>query len=107
MRKFPTTSGGNSVSYSVLSPFFLVVTGKKAMYKGDGTINGGGYYGFMLSVIDEELTPGTEIDIFRIKIWDKDDGDAVVYDNLTNASGDADPDPTTAIGGGNIKIHDN
>ena len=55
-------------------------------------------------VIDETLTPSTDVDLFRIKIWDKDSGDVVVYDNQTDAAEDA--DLTTAIGGGNIVIHD-
>ena len=73
------------------------------MYKGTGTINGAGNYGFMISAIDEDLTPSTDVDLFRIKIWDKDDGDAIVYDNLMGADDDADPE--TEIGGGQIKIH--
>jgi hypothetical protein len=43
------------------------------------------------------------VDTFRIKIWDKDNGDALVYDNEIGA-GDNDG-PTTVLGGGNIKIH--
>jgi len=82
---------------------WLVVAGPKAMYKGTGTINGEGNYGFMLFAIDEELTPSTDVDMFRIKIWDKDDGDAVVYDNQIGDGDDA--NPTTAIEGGSIKIH--
>jgi hypothetical protein len=57
----------------------------------------------MISAIDEKLTPSTDVDLFRIKIWDKDDGDTVVYDNQMDA-GDGE-DPTTAIGGGSIVIH--
>jgi len=82
---------------------WLVVAGHKAQYKGVGTINGIGNYGFMLFAIDEELTPSTDVDLFRIKIWNKDNGDEVVYDNQMGAGDDA--EPTTAIGGGNIKIH--
>ncbi len=81
---------------------WLVVAGPKAKYKGAGTINGGGNYGFMLFAIDEGLTPSTDVDLFRIKIWDKNN-DEVVYDNQMDDSDDA--DPTTAIGGGSIKIH--
>ena len=82
---------------------WLVVAGAKAMYKGVGTINGAGNFGFMISAIDEALTPSTDVDLFRIKIWDKGDGDAVVYDNQMGADeGDA---PTTAIGAGAIVIH--
>ena len=82
---------------------WLVIAGAKAMYKGTGTINGEGNYGFMLSAIDEKETPSTDVDLFRIKIWDKDNGDAVVYDNQLGA--DDDVDPTTSIGGGSIIIH--
>lgn len=82
---------------------WLVVAGAKAMYKGTGTINGAGNYGFILSAIDEDLTPSTDVDLFRIKIWDKDNNDEVIYDN--QLGGDDDEDPTTEIGSGNIKIH--
>jgi hypothetical protein len=76
---------------------WLVVTGTKAVYKGTGTINGAGSFGFMLSAID-----GTP-DKFRIKIWDKGAADNIVYDNQIDAVDGA--DPTTVIGGGQIVIH--
>ena len=60
---------------------WLVVAGYKAMHKGTGTINGTGNYGFLLFALDEKLTPSRTTDAFRIKIWDKDNGDTVVYDN--------------------------
>jgi hypothetical protein len=81
---------------------WLVVAGAKAMFKGIGTINGVGNYGFMLSAIDAELTPSTDVDLFRIKIWDRDT-DELVYDNQIGADDDA--EPTTEIGGGSIVIH--
>jgi hypothetical protein len=82
---------------------WLVIAGHQAKYKGTGTINGDGEYGFMLTAIDEKLTPSKDVDLFRIKIWDKDDNDTIVYDNQM---GDADDkDPTTEIGGGSIVIH--
>jgi hypothetical protein len=82
---------------------WLVIAGKKAMYKGAGTINGVGDYGFMLSAIDGKLAENTDADMFRIKIWDRDNGDAVVYDNQMDA--DENADLTTAIDGGSIVIH--
>ncbi|MFC1865001.1 PKD domain-containing protein, partial [Chloroflexota bacterium] len=82
---------------------WLVVANAKAMYKGTGTINGVGNYGFMISAIDEKLTPSTDVDLFRIKIWDKDNGNIVVYDNQLDAEEDA--DPTTQLRSGNIVIH--
>ena len=82
---------------------WLVIANHKATYKGSGTINGAGCYGSMISVIDEDLTPSTDVDLFRIKIWDKDSG-LVIYDN--QLSDEEDANPTTEIGGGSIVIHD-
>ncbi len=79
---------------------WLVVAGSKAKYKGTGTINGGGNYGFMLSAVDGE----DGIDMFRIKIWNKDlESDNIIYDNEINAAEDA--YPSTAISGGSIVVH--
>jgi hypothetical protein len=83
---------------------WLVVAGARAQYKGTGTINGEGNFGFMLKAIDENLTPSTDVDLFRIKIWDRFD-DAVIYDNQMGT--DEDVDPSTGIGGGSIVIHTN
>jgi hypothetical protein len=83
---------------------WLVVAGAKAQYKGTGTINGMGNFGFLISAIDEAINDGEEVDRFRIKIWDKDDGDQIVYDNNISEDDD-DADPTTEIGGGSIVIH--
>lgn len=82
---------------------WLVIAHAKAMFKGVGTINGAGNFGFMIMAIDAKLTPSTDVDLFRIKIWDKDNGDAVVYDNEIGF--EIDDDPATAIGGGSIVIH--
>jgi len=81
---------------------WLVIAGARAKYKGLGTINGAGNYGFMLTATDAELTSSTDVDLFRIKIWDRDT-DEVVYDNKMGA--DDDGYAGTEIGGGNIKIH--
>ena len=67
---------------------WLVIAGDKAMYKGIGTINGTGDYGFMLSATDDDP------DLFRIKIQDKDN-DIVIYDN----------NEETELGGGQIIVH--
>ena len=82
---------------------WLVIANHKAIYKGTGTINGDGNYGFMLFAIDEKLTPSTGVDMFRIKIWDISNNDAVVYDNEIGE--DEDAPPTTHIIGGSIVIH--
>ena len=82
---------------------WLVIAGARAKYKGVGTINGEGNYGFMLTATDAELTSSTDVDLFRIKIWDRDNGDVVVYDNQMGS--DDDGYDGTEIGGGNIKVH--
>ncbi len=80
---------------------WLVIAGAKAMYKGDGTVNGVAGFTFQLNAIDGQQPGGGDVDKFRIKI--KLTGGGVIYDNQMGA-GDND-DPTTALGGGQIKIH--
>jgi hypothetical protein len=86
---------------------WLVIAGKKAIYKGVGTINGGGSYKFLLSAIDGDLRNGDGIDKFRIKIWTEDafDVETVIYDNQVLGDSDEDAEPTTNVQGGNIKVH--
>jgi hypothetical protein len=83
---------------------WLVVVGPRAQFKGSGTINGSGDYGFMLTAIDGQVNGGGGEDKFWIKIWDKDT-DEVIYDNQLSDADDA--DPATVIGGGNIVIRKN
>jgi len=75
---------------------WLVVAGSKAIYKGSGTINGAGTYGFLLSAIDGSP------DKFRIKIQN---GDITVYDNQVSGETGDDASPTTSIVGGSIVVH--
>ena len=82
---------------------WLVITGAKFQFQGSGTVNGSGNYGFLLTGIDGAVSGGGGTDKFRIKIWDKNNGNAIVYDNQIG-----DPDsanPTTVLGGGNLVIH--
>ena len=81
---------------------WLVVSGARAQYKGSGTINGNGDYGFLLTAIDGELTGGGGADKFRIKIWEKNTG-GIIYDNQMNSPDNS--NPTTVLGGGSIVIH--
>ena len=73
---------------------WLVISGPMAQYKGSGTINGSGDYGFLLTATDSGIAGGGNADTFRIKIWRKD-AEETVYDN-----GSSQP-----IGGGSIVIH--
>jgi hypothetical protein len=55
----------------------------------------------MISAIDGSINGGGGVDKFRIKIWN---GNTVIYDN--NMGELENGDPSTALGGGSIKIHD-
>jgi SdrD B-like protein/PKD domain-containing protein/beta-propeller repeat-containing protein len=82
---------------------WLVVAGARGQYKGTGTINGAGNYGFLLTAIDGQVNGGGGADKLRMKIWDKSAGDAIVYDN---GLGSADDDASlTPLAGGSILIH--
>jgi N-acetylneuraminic acid mutarotase len=81
---------------------WLVLAGAKAQYKGVGTVNGGGSYGFLLTAIDGDLAGGGGADRFRIKIWEQATG-AVVYDNKMGSLEDS--SDATVLGGGSIVIH--
>ena len=79
----------------------LVISGGKATYRGEGTINGEGSYKFTLVAFDGDWNDGTESDRFRIKIW----GDTgIVYDNAMDT--DDNSDDATKLGGGSIVIHE-
>jgi len=81
---------------------WLVVAGAKAQFKGVGTINGAGAYGFLLTAIDGQISGGGGVDKFRIKIWDVGTS-SIVYDNQMGK--DDYGDFATVLGGGSIVIH--
>jgi hypothetical protein len=97
--EFQFHAGGMNFKSTVYE--WLVVSGARAQFKGTGTINGAGSYGFLLTAIDGQVSGGGGADKFRIKIWDIATS-AVVYDNNMSASDTA--DPTTLLGGGSINI---
>lgn len=82
---------------------WLVVSGARAQYKGEGTINGGGTYKFLLTATDGQVTGGGGTDAFRIKITDL--ADNVIYDNVPGASEKVDEADPQAITRGSIVIH--
>jgi hypothetical protein len=91
-----------SFTFASTSYEWLVISGARAQFKGSGTVNDAGDYGFLLSAIDGALPGGGGSDKFRIKIWNKSTG-VVIYDNQI---GDADTsDPRTVVEAGSIVIH--
>ncbi|MBN1965668.1 MAG: PKD domain-containing protein, partial [Anaerolineae bacterium] len=81
---------------------WLVIAGYKALFKGSGTVNGAGEYGFLISAVDGDLKTDGAPDCFRIKIWELA-SKAVIYDNQLDA--DEDAEPTTQLAAGSIVIH--
>jgi len=80
---------------------WLVVAGPHAKFKGDGTINGEGGCGFMLTATDGQVSGGGSRDKFRIEIWDKAT-DLPIYDNQWGEDDDAEG---AEIEGGSIIVH--
>jgi uncharacterized delta-60 repeat protein len=97
--EFQFNAGG--LNFKSTSYEWLVISGRRAQFKGAGTINGSGSYHFTLTCIDGDKAGGGGIDKLRIRIWSDTNG--LVYDNQLNAP--ASGDPTTALGGGSIVIH--
>ena len=85
----------------------LVISGRKATYRGEGTINGTGSYKFTLVAFDGDLIGGDGNDRFRIKIWG---ANGIVYDNALNNLDENSDDATilgdNGRGGGSIVIHE-
>ena len=85
---------------------WLVINKAKAIYTGTGTVNDSGNYGFLLIAIDADVNQNDahDVDKFRIKIWDINNNDVVVYDNQPGAEDDSGDVPD--ISGGSIVIHE-
>ena len=101
---FQFTEGSFHFKSSSYEAMTLVISGAKATYRGVGTVNGSGNYGFMVTAIDGQINGGGGIDKFRIKVWDKSNGNTVVYDNELGSSENA--EASTKLGGGSIVIHE-
>jgi FtsP/CotA-like multicopper oxidase with cupredoxin domain len=84
---------------------WLVVAGARAQFKGTGSVNGVSNYGFLLTVVDGDLTGGGGVDRFRLKVWDKSAADKIVYDNVIGAPDDLEAASPQALTSGSIIIH--
>uniref|UniRef100_UPI001F314679 T9SS type A sorting domain-containing protein n=1 Tax=Portibacter marinus TaxID=2898660 RepID=UPI001F314679 len=95
----------NAANFNFKSTVYdwLVIAGANAKFKGEGQVNGEGNYGFMITGIDSDINEPSEADKFRIKIWDMDNGDFVIYDNQFGE--DDESYQTQDIGGGSITVH--
>ena len=81
---------------------WLVISGARAQLRGSGRIGGSGGYGFLLTVADG----GASGDRLRMKIWDRDAGDRVVYDNVLDpvATDDLDTARPRPISAGSVSV---
>jgi parallel beta-helix repeat protein len=81
---------------------WLVIAGFKGMFKGRGTINDEGDYGFMITAIDGDLHPGWFEDRIRVRIWDYETEEEIYDSNVWSWDDYDDPDIPIQ---GQIKIH--
>ncbi|WP_317207967.1 PKD domain-containing protein [Maribellus sp. CM-23] len=102
--EFQFQAGNLKFNSSTFDAMRLIISGAKAQFKGVGTINDSGNYGFMISVIDGALSGSSDLDKFRIKIWDLDNDGAIVYDNNIEQT-DETAEPATVVSGGSVIIH--
>jgi PKD repeat protein len=89
-----------NLSFKSTTYEWMVVAGAQAKYKGEGTINGDGSYGFMITAVDGDRH--AEADAFRIKLWNLVTG-VIVYDNKIGEGDES--AAATSLGGGSIVIH--
>ena len=93
-----------ALNFHASSYQWLVVTGFKAQYKGTGTINGAGAFGFLLTVNDGQQPGGGGVDKLRLKIWDTATN-TVIYDNASGSPDDIDVANPPPIDSGSVVIH--
>ena len=80
---------------------WLVISGARAQYKGQGSVNGTDGFKFMLTAVDGAVTGGGGTDRMRLKVTDS--ADVVVYD--TGLGADDGGDPAIILDGGSIIVH--
>ncbi|MEN2283510.1 HYR domain-containing protein, partial [Algoriphagus sp. SE2] len=100
--EFQFKNGGVNFKSSFYEDMTLVISGYKALYKGEGSINGEEGYSFMVSAVDGNIKGENEPDKFRIKIWQSETSE-IIYDNQFGASDKE--EATTVLTGGSIVIH--
>ncbi|MCB0040630.1 MAG: hypothetical protein KDE23_13170, partial [Caldilinea sp.] len=90
------------IRFEVSTFDWLVISGPKAIVQGVGEIDGHGRYGFMLTALHEGTLAPKDNGTFRLKVWEINNGNAVVYDNEPGQLDGA--TPITPVTQGRIKI---
>jgi hypothetical protein len=99
--KFKFNAAGINFQSTFHESGTLVISGRKANYRGEGLINDVPGYKFTVTAIDGQWNGNNDPDQFRIKIWGPT---GVVYDNQNGASENS--EASTVLGGGSISIND-
>jgi K(+)-stimulated pyrophosphate-energized sodium pump len=92
------------LNFGSVSFEWLVISEEATQFRGLGTINGAGNYGFMLMASNEQICESTGLNKLRLKIWDKKTG-KITYDNDMGYPENV--KPTTTISNGRINVHFN
>jgi len=100
--EFQFNAGGLNFKSTMNESGSLVISGKRATYRGTGTLNGQPEYKFVVVAIDGHWNGQNNPDQFRIKI--STIFDEVIYDNQMGSSENT--ENATVIGGGSIVIHE-
>ena len=103
---FTFTAGPLNFKSTTVQNGSLVITGKKAVFRGTGTVNGQAGFNYLVVVIDDGIGGPNKTDKFRIKITNN--SGVVIYDNQIGKdenSADATTIGNNGTGGGQIVIH--
>ncbi|WP_181452596.1 MBG domain-containing protein [Algoriphagus aquaeductus] len=105
--EFQFNAGGINFKSTMHESGSLVISGRKATYRGSGTINGQTGFKFVVVAIDGDWNGQNNPDAFRIKITTT--SGVTIYDNKIGSAENAD-DATilgnNGTGGGSIVIHE-
>jgi len=100
--EFQFIAGGLIFQSTMHQSGSLVISGRKATYRGTGIVNGQTGFKFVVVAIDGNWNGQTNPDAFRIKI--STTSDVVIYDNQMGS--DENTESATTLGGGSIVIHE-
>ena len=73
----------NMLLFTSYSIDWLTINNSTGQIRGTGKINGKGNYGFLIAAISNDKKIITHQEKIHIRIWDKTNGDALVYDNFS------------------------
>jgi len=99
--KFKFNAAGINFQSTFHESGTLIISGRKANYRGEGMVNDIPGFKFTITAIDGQWNGNNDPDQFRIKIWGPT---GLVYDNRQGASENS--EASTVLGGGSISIKD-